>query len=41
VGWVLYDWDFGADDGVVPLAIGVVAATVAVGAAVYRRLAAG
>jgi len=40
VGTVVLDWDFGGlDDGVLPVALGVAAAVVAVGAVRYRRRA--
>lgn len=37
VGWILFDWDFGANDGFPPLVIGVLAAVVGF-AVFYRRL---
>lgn len=38
VGYVVFDWRFGETDGVVPLAIGIICAILAVGWTLYQHL---
>lgn len=38
VGYVAFDWRFGETDGVLPLALGIVCALIAVGWTLYQRL---
>ena len=38
VGYVVFGWRFGETDGVLPLAIGILGAIIAVGWTLYQRL---